>query len=237
MPARPPPPVSDCPGSSSAPRQDVARYRARSPHRGEAAISVAIVAYSVPASPASRSPRHHRRARSAAVAEPRGATLRAVTGSGGRLHLGMVAGIKSEWWPGIKSESLAGLPRNSQLREWSGRSCVQARLGSTWLERTGLAVVLAREVDHRAFFGLMRGLARLSRPFGPRQGQAANGVAKSRPDQLVERVHGCIGPAAINNDEPGAKPGARGFISSRAPSEEGTRAVPVQVGSYPAASK
>ncbi len=26
-------------------------------------------------------------------------TLRAVTGSGGRLHLGMVAGIKSEWWP------------------------------------------------------------------------------------------------------------------------------------------
>ena len=50
-------PVSDCPGSSSAPRQDVARSRARSPHRGEAAISVAIVACSVPASPASRSPR------------------------------------------------------------------------------------------------------------------------------------------------------------------------------------
>jgi hypothetical protein len=26
-------------------------------------------------------------------------TLRAVTGSGGRLHFGMVAGIKSERWP------------------------------------------------------------------------------------------------------------------------------------------
>jgi hypothetical protein len=26
-------------------------------------------------------------------------TLRAVTGSGGRLHFGMVAGIKSEWRP------------------------------------------------------------------------------------------------------------------------------------------
>ena len=57
MPARPPPPASDCPGSSSAPRRDVARSRARSPHRGEAAIDVAIVACSVPASPASRSPR------------------------------------------------------------------------------------------------------------------------------------------------------------------------------------
>src|SRR5271154_3806677 len=26
-------------------------------------------------------------------------TATAVTGSGGRLHFGMVAGIKSEWWP------------------------------------------------------------------------------------------------------------------------------------------
>jgi hypothetical protein len=26
-------------------------------------------------------------------------TLRAVTGSGGRDQIGMVAGIKSEWWP------------------------------------------------------------------------------------------------------------------------------------------
>src|SRR5271157_5081574 len=41
----------------------------------------------------------HRRARSAAVAEPRGANGEAVTGSGGRLHFGMVAGIKSERWP------------------------------------------------------------------------------------------------------------------------------------------
>ena len=38
-------------------------------------------------------------ARSAAVAEPRGANVEAVTGSGGRLHFGMVAGIKSERWP------------------------------------------------------------------------------------------------------------------------------------------
>src|SRR5271167_1789572 len=49
----------------------------------------------------------HRRSRSAAVAEPRGANGEAVTGSGGRLHFGMVAGIKSE--------SPAGLPRNSHL--------------------------------------------------------------------------------------------------------------------------
>src|SRR5271165_4358530 len=35
----------------------------------------------------------------AAVAEPRGANGEAVTGSGGRLHFGMVAGIKSERWP------------------------------------------------------------------------------------------------------------------------------------------
>src|SRR5271167_3114819 len=41
----------------------------------------------------------HRRSRSAAVAEPRGANGEAVTGSGGRLHFGMVAGIKSERRP------------------------------------------------------------------------------------------------------------------------------------------
>src|SRR5277367_1716 len=41
----------------------------------------------------------HRRSRSAAVAEPRGANGEAVTGSGGRLHFEMVAGIKSERWP------------------------------------------------------------------------------------------------------------------------------------------
>src|SRR5277367_5753806 len=44
-------------------------------------------------------PVDHRRGRSAAVAEPRGANGEAVTGSGGRLHFGMVAGIKSERWP------------------------------------------------------------------------------------------------------------------------------------------
>src|SRR5271156_5735066 len=52
----------------------------------------------------------HRRSRSAAVAEPRGANGEAVTGSGGRLHFGMVADIKSE--------SPAGLPRNSQDRAY-----------------------------------------------------------------------------------------------------------------------
>src|ERR1019366_3602710 len=41
----------------------------------------------------------HRRSRSAAVAEPRGANGEAVTGPGGRLQIGMVAGIKSERWP------------------------------------------------------------------------------------------------------------------------------------------
>src|SRR5271166_1521274 len=41
----------------------------------------------------------HRRSRSAAVAEPRGANGEAVTDPGGRLQIGMVAGIKSERWP------------------------------------------------------------------------------------------------------------------------------------------
>src|ERR1035441_5262672 len=41
----------------------------------------------------------HRRSRSAAVAEPRGANDEAVIGPGGRLQIGMVAGIKSERWP------------------------------------------------------------------------------------------------------------------------------------------
>src|SRR5208282_1985769 len=41
----------------------------------------------------------HRRSRSAAVADLRGANGEAVTGPGGRLQIGMVAGIKSEWWP------------------------------------------------------------------------------------------------------------------------------------------
>src|SRR6202044_2727846 len=73
----------------------------------------------------------HRRSRSAAVAEPRGANGEAVTGSGGRLHFGMVAGIKSERWPtsnrnprpdclGIRSHawgscSLAGWNRPPQV--------------------------------------------------------------------------------------------------------------------------
>src|ERR1700678_3123190 len=49
----------------------------------------------------------HRRAGSASVADSRGADAERLTGSGGRLHFGMVAGFKSE--------SVAGLRRNSQL--------------------------------------------------------------------------------------------------------------------------
>src|SRR5271163_3998873 len=41
----------------------------------------------------------HRRAGSASVADSRGADAEPLTGSGGRLHFGMVAGIKSERWP------------------------------------------------------------------------------------------------------------------------------------------
>src|SRR5271156_5849405 len=41
----------------------------------------------------------HRRAGSASVADSRGADAERLTGSGGRLHFGMVAGIKSERWP------------------------------------------------------------------------------------------------------------------------------------------
>src|ERR1700675_4898949 len=53
----------------------------------------------------------HRRSRSAAVAEPRGANGEAVTGSGGRLHFGMVAGIKSERWP-TSNRNLEGYVRS-----------------------------------------------------------------------------------------------------------------------------
>ena len=113
MPTRPPPLVSDCPGSSSAPRQDVDRSRARSPHRGEAAISVAIVACSVPASPASRSPRRPstgqecRSCRTAGSKRESRDWLRwpASSRNGGRDQIGTVADIKSE--------SPAGLRRNS----------------------------------------------------------------------------------------------------------------------------
>src|SRR5271169_6364421 len=69
----------------------------------------------------------HRRSRSAAVAEPRGANGEAVTGSGGRLHFGMVAGIKSERWPtsnrnprpdrlGIRKWKMFGLERTLGTR-------------------------------------------------------------------------------------------------------------------------
>ena len=48
-------------------------------------------------------------------------TTRAVTGSGGRLHFGMVAGIKSERWP-TSNRNLEGyvrsLARRLRHREW-----------------------------------------------------------------------------------------------------------------------
>ena len=56
-------------------------------------------------------------------------TLRAVTGSGGRLHFGMVAGIKSERWPtsnrnpwdrlGIEDVRAYQLHLIAQKRSWS----------------------------------------------------------------------------------------------------------------------
>src|SRR5271170_454150 len=54
----------------------------------------------------------HRRAGSASVADSRGADAERLTGSGGRLHFGIVAGFKSE--------SVAGLRRNSHVKrfEW-----------------------------------------------------------------------------------------------------------------------
>ena len=94
-----------------------ARSRARSPHRGEAAISTAIVASSVPASPAfpfSSSiideqgvPRVLTRGEQTTRTENR---LRwpASSRNGGRLQIGTLAGIKSE--------SPAGLHRNSHTR-------------------------------------------------------------------------------------------------------------------------
>src|SRR5208283_1963397 len=57
----------------------------------------------------------HRRSRSAAVAEPRGANGEAVTGSGGRLHFGMVAGLKSERWP-TSNRNLEGYVRSPARR-------------------------------------------------------------------------------------------------------------------------
>ena len=49
----------------------------------------------------------HRRVGSASVADSRGADAERLTGSGGRLHFGMVAGFKSEL--------VAGLRRNSHI--------------------------------------------------------------------------------------------------------------------------
>src|SRR4029077_17547390 len=89
-------------------RQDVARARAPSPHRREAAISVAIVACSIPASPATGPPRRPSTGQGvAAVAEPRGANVEsrdrlrwpASFRNGGQNQIGTIADIKSEPWP------------------------------------------------------------------------------------------------------------------------------------------
>ena len=107
IPTRPPPPVSSCPGSCCALPPEVVQSRARSPHRGEAATSFAFVACSVPASPASQVLTDHRWEGSAAVADLRGANRETKIVSGGQLHFGMAAGIKSE--------SPTGLNRNSHI--------------------------------------------------------------------------------------------------------------------------
>src|SRR5271154_1768190 len=72
----------------------------------------------------------HRRSRSAAVAEPRGANGQAVTGSGGRLHFGMVADIKSEAPAGLNRNShIVHLIRNSMdFASWKDRKPIAAEL-------------------------------------------------------------------------------------------------------------
>ena len=72
----------------------------------------------------------HRRAGSAAVETRRGANHEnRLTGSGGRLHLGMVAGFKSEPWPASNRYPLGRLASEfSRVEE--GRGCVEAHLVS-----------------------------------------------------------------------------------------------------------
>ena len=58
-------------------------------------------------------------------------TLRAVTGSGGRLHFGMVAGIKSECPPGLRRNSQPDerLALVGNRRAWRGGCGHDASLG------------------------------------------------------------------------------------------------------------
>src|SRR5271170_4974305 len=95
----------------------------------------------------------HRRSRSAAVAEPRGANGEAVTGSGGRLHFGMVAGIKSERWPtsnrnprpdclGIRNHALRATAATNALDHQADIAKVQE-----WLGHANIATT--RIYDHR----------------------------------------------------------------------------------------
>src|SRR5271155_3442966 len=99
----------------------------------------------------------HRRSRSAAVAEPRGANGEAVTGSGGRLHFGMVAGIKSERWPtsnrnprpdclGIRTQWLNF--RVFQHRVMGGSSSTEAdRIGQDLEEETMTWTILLASIS------------------------------------------------------------------------------------------
>src|SRR5271169_5684071 len=68
----------------------------------------------------------HRRSRSAAVAEPRGANGEAVTDPGGRLQIGMVAGIKSERWP---ESNRNPRPDCVGIRKRRSHECRKSRLG------------------------------------------------------------------------------------------------------------
>src|ERR1700679_3590487 len=90
----------------------------------------------------------HRRSRSAAVAEPRGANGEAVTGSGGRLHFGMVAGIKSERWP------------TSNRNPWPDCLGIRTVLsGPTSAGPLGEGEAAFNHRDYTAALGLLRPLA------------------------------------------------------------------------------
>ena len=114
----------------------------------------------------------HRRAGSASVADSRGADAEPLTGSGGRLHFGMVAGFKSErwpasnrnWWPdcvGIRTELLSDIPGVDGL----------AFEGECRVARDHEAVADAREVGSEVFGDAVGEiiLGRVVREIGERQ--------------------------------------------------------------------
>src|SRR5277367_5161406 len=90
----------------------------------------------------------HRRSRSAAVAEPRGANGEAVTGSGGRLHFGMVAGIKSERWPTSNRNPRPDcLGIRKQYPEGSFAALARVRLEAISKDAVGMRDPRDREVE------------------------------------------------------------------------------------------